>query len=304
MYENSKKLTAVYAAAALLLVITAIVGTFCDKALSDAVYKAADPFFLTISILGQYVFYGSMVFFGGALLKQISLNDGLSAGKKLAASIFCVLGIIEGAFLGSGSLTHAEGLGAIEAFAKLPKYPARFGTMLIVMLPLMICGMKLTKEHSKKLTGRLVRLMIIALIVQIAIMSTKGFFARPRYRTTLMGFDGVGFVQWYEALGDPKPLSEKFGVDKNAFQSFPSGHSWMAAASMYIIMGLSAVIKKLEGKEVQLTIAGLVFALAIMFSRIVLGAHYLSDISFGGLLGTITGFIFLKLELRADKNLQ
>ena len=43
------------------------------------------PFFFTISLPGQYVFYGSLIFFGGALLKQIGLNDKLSAGKKLAA---------------------------------------------------------------------------------------------------------------------------------------------------------------------------------------------------------------------------
>ncbi len=51
----------------------------------------------------------------------------------------------------------------------------------------------------------------------------------------------------------------------------------------------------------DLTIAGLVFAIAVMFSRIVPGAHYLTDVSIGGLIGTVTGFVFLKLDERAEK---
>ena len=70
--------------------------------------------------------------------------------------------------------------------------------------------------------------------------------------------------------------------------SFPSGHTTIAFAAM---VSLSFVWPKF--RYIFLSLATL-----IGFSRIVLGAHYLSDVLAGALLGSITSYIIYKKLFR------
>ncbi len=67
---------------------------------------------------------------------------------------------------------------------------------------------------------------------------------------------------------------------RNAFASFPSGHTTTAFA---MAVALSLLLPRLR-------VALFTLALAIGCSRIVVQAHYISDVAAGGLLGTLTAW--------------
>ncbi len=105
-----------------------------------------------------------------------------------------------------------------------------------------------------------------------------------RERFSNMSYPYSNFTPWY--------LRQSFTRD-NAFMSFPSGH----AANASTIIWLS-LFPKLKGKK-WFKLFSLLWILSVMYSRIVLGAHYASDVTVGALLSLS---IFLILNKHINKN--
>jgi len=92
-------------------------------------------------------------------------------------------------------------------------------------------------------------------------------------------------------VGRPRPLDRLVQVDSG---SFPSGHVSATAAAM---VSTAVVLGKL-----WMWISGAILTVAMMYSRMYLGAHWLSDTIAGALLGV--GLTILLWGLVQDKCLQ
>lgn len=68
------------------------------------------------------------------------------------------------------------------------------------------------------------------------------------------------------------------GVASDEFRSFPSGHTGCAACAMLAIL-LPTVCKRLRGKERLCLIIGAVWTAVVAFSRLMMGAHFLTDVT-------------------------
>jgi undecaprenyl-diphosphatase len=104
----------------------------------------------------------------------------------------------------------------------------------------------------------------------------------------------VGRLRPYK-LGADAIFSETQGA------SFPSGHSHnIASISMQICLFAR---EKVERKRLIMMITGgILLSLLVMYSRIYLGQHYLSDVLCGASIGVIAAFCFSDLfELLKDK---
>ena len=97
-------------------------------------------------------------------------------------------------------------------------------------------------------------------------------------------------------------MIDKYGIDVGEFRSFPSGHSILSISMVIILQSLSWFSTKLKGKKILLGVAGLIFAVIIMFTRLVLGAHYVSDISAGAIIGSVLAIIYTVIENAIDKS--
>nr|MCR5717892.1 phosphatase PAP2 family protein [Oscillospiraceae bacterium] len=82
-----------------------------------------------------------------------------------------------------------------------------------------------------------------------------------------------------------------YSLKSDALRSFFSGHALDAVLNLVIFPAFSMVCTRLQQKKRELQIAALVLIPPIVFSRMVLGAHYLSDVSAGMLCGL--GFVLL-----------
>ena len=118
---------------------------------------------------------------------------------------------------------------------------------------------------------------------------------------------------WYDAVPDSiKSQAGKFNEAGelvsvgNAFSSFPSGHSSLAACTLTLCF-LPCCCEKAGNKEWKgyfIWLLTLGVTLTVMFSRVSAGAHWLSDTTIGFFFGSvpslILGLIIFKLPKVSD----
>ena len=118
----------------------------------------------------------------------------------------------------------------------------------------------------------------------ICIQGVKYFWGRVRFRELDAAFSQ--FTPWYL----PRGLT--------GFDSFPSGHAamgWMLLALLILVAG-----KKRWVKNSVLTII-FVWGVLLALSRVVIGAHYASDVLFGSFFIIVAFLVFSKLFYSTDQ---
>ncbi len=301
---SGKALYITHAALAVIFCLMAAAGSFCDLDVSRALYSPENIPLRIMTILGQYVIFAAYVFFDGALARQAAVCGTVSKGKKRALCIFCGYLAVSASVIGMAAVLHYECLGAWLPELSL-SVPAALISGMLFMFPLFFAGYAAgKKEYDKTLVRRLIKLLIFIVGTTLFIGAVKYFLARPRFRATLLGYDDVVFTPWYSPVWNSADLMEKYGLDRNSFMSFPSGHAIMGIVSIFIFPAMSLVFPKLESRKKLLFAVGLIYGLIVMLSRIVMGAHYLSDISVGALLGVVISFIYYKTDNRHLKGKQ
>ncbi len=154
--------------------------------------------------------------------------------------------------------------------------------------------------------GRLFRFSVYTAVGIIAaillVQAVKVPMGRMRYRAMNVLGDFSGFRRWYVPGGQPDKAWMKavFGTS-DAFKSFPSGHTRAAAASFYLIALADALGVTDKKKRAALWCFAAAFTAAVAVSRIVVGAHFLSDVLVGGAVGFCVCMLCrLLLARRAD----
>ncbi len=125
---------------------------------------------------------------------------------------------------------------------------------------------------------------IVAAILLVQVI--KNPVGRMRYRAMNVIDDYSGYTPWYVANGQPDKtwMRETFGTS-DAFKSFPSGHTRAAAATFYLINLADAVGLKSRRRRALLWCFAIVFTGLVAVGRIVVGAHFFSDVLVGGTIG-------------------
>lgn len=190
-------------------------------------------------------------------------------------------------------------------------------------------AMNAGKDTVFKITGIIFSLLFNAIVVLFVLFFTKKFDKRNMLYLAIFFLIFVAAVSivttgakylWsrprprYIFVQDGDPLS----LFKNAWElnpfyafkekeckSFPSGHSAYATIGMFVFPLLTLLSEKTkEDRKLQIILfyVGFLWALITMFSRILAGAHFLSDVAAGFLFTSLLGFIslfvlFKKIEL-------
>lgn len=99
----------------------------------------------------------------------------------------------------------------------------------------------------------------------------KNLWGRVRFRDLLFSGSCDGFTAWFVING------------KNGNKSFPSGHTAGAGMS-YLLMLLPFIDKKREKYRAVYFWCPFIYTSAVALTRLVMGAHYLSDVAVGGVI--------------------
>ena len=141
---------------------------------------------------------------------------------------------------------------------------------------------------------------ILAAVLVIQVL--KNPVGRMRYRSMNVIGDFSGYTPWYKANGQPDKawMRETFGT-ADAFKSFPSGHTRAAAATFYLISLADVVGVKSKRRRAMLWCFAILCTGLVAVSRIVVGAHFFSDVLVGGTIGFVVCMLtreFLLIDRR------
>lgn len=127
---------------------------------------------------------------------------------------------------------------------------------------------------------------IAVMAIEVGIVEVvKIFWGRPRFRAMKEIGDFSVFQQWYQFNGEKyKPLFEgAFEHPSNEVKSCPSGHTASAAVS-FLAMLMPFCFDKFKNKTALCFSIGFIYTAIVAFTRMVLGAHFLSDVTIGAII--------------------
>ena len=261
-------------------------GSFFDYKLSKALVDQKDAIGLFIETMGQVFGFATIPF--GAVLVFKSMNKKEGIGFKILGWALFLIALIMSVYNLGGAMCIKEGSGY---------YGYRFTPVVAYLISVLLNAvlfvtafLVLKNEYSKEmfflglifLLGELLQWLIVKLFKHIG--------CRPRYRF-LLSEEGIAnnvvFRSWWEF--------QPFKYSGDNYYSWPSGHS----ASIAQVLMFPAIIPflKYPFKNEKVTFYSLAIALALLvpYFRIRVGAHYLSDVGFGLLFGSLIDFALLAL---------
>ena len=165
--------------------------------------------------------------------------------------------------------------------------PQNIHIIIFVLAAILFAGVvylvfKIKPETHQKYRRAAVVVALLVFTEVILVNTLKSLWARPRMRS-IESFEQ--FKYWWQING-PVPILEE------ELKSFPSGHT----ANAFTMVALLSFLNK---SKIKLYRNFAVFAFAwgslTALSRVVLGAHFLSDVVFSGYLTVVLYFLFDKL---------
>lgn len=285
------------------LVVLLAVGTFADYQIAQAVYAPDNPVVIFLSSLGLVpLVYPACFLFG--VVAQRSYTSQKSRLLCIVGAVVCVaLAMLFGALITRALLSIRDGFGGI--FGAEPSDAIRMGIGAVIGAVLCALGFNAGKANDAKDLARRVLMVIVVLAASFLVVEiVKNLMSRPRPRLLFAGYEGIEFCPWYSKFSGAEDFMATYGIEKDAFKSFPSGHSLQAASVLAAFYGLSLVYPGLRQKLGIALAVEIIFALTVMSCRMILGAHFLSDVSTGALVSVAAFFVLMALQKRLSQGPQ
>jgi membrane-associated phospholipid phosphatase len=314
-------------ACALLFAIIATLAAFFDLKLNEAVYNPDSfygqffarlgelPSYLLAPVVGAILFH--QVFAGSKIHTKLSKTE--KAGKiiNITYKVICLGITFAGWFYlinwQWSSFVHRTN--AFEAVTSDIKYAIVYKLFfsLLFTAALILGTAKIDKEIMKKLLIFALFAAIVVALSNVIVQIMKIVWARQRFRTIVETEGNAGllsqykdtiplFTPWYKpnlifSGGRTETFLAAFKeYDHDAFKSFPSGHT-VAASASFIAIFIPDIFPKFKKFTWLFWVIPAIYTALVAFSRIVVGAHYLSDVLFGGFIGFVVAslarFIFV-----------
>ncbi|MEN8242598.1 MAG: phosphatase PAP2 family protein [Chloroflexota bacterium] len=165
--------------------------------------------------------------------------------------------------------------------------PQNMQTLTYVLTLILFAGVvyavfKIKPETFRKYrrAAGIVALLVVTEIILVNVL--KSIWARPRMRS-MESFEQ--FKYWWQING-PAAITEE------ELKSFPSGHT----ANAFVMVAFLSFLDRNKTKLYRnFAIFALAWGVLTGISRVVLGAHFLSDVVFSGYLTVMLYFLFEKL---------
>ena len=256
------------AAIAVILAFCLLVGSFFDYQISSALFNSSNLFGRFVEAAGELPFELTASVAGIMLVR--SARPDSKASKWLAA-----LGVLINV-----GLVGYEIIGSLRVGGKLVAAQLVLTFVLVIAANLIVY--RLTRDTDPDDLTRWALMVPAVWVAQAIILNVivKPLWSRPRMRVIEVT-PGLNFQPWW-VIGNPDKWSYiAAGVIKDGFKSFASGHTAHAAIGL-MLAGLpaAAFTEKPSRRRVVFWAASLVAALGA-FGRIVIGAHFLTDVSCG-----------------------
>ena len=264
-----------------LLLVLFAAGSVWDRQISEALFDptvlvdptAANPVGLFGAAYGEVPLGLGFVAAGVLLLESARSSRGWGTVLRVA--------------LGAVSFL----LGGFLVFYLPTRYLAWPGWVIVVVGLGLIFGATflVLKVSQNTQPSRAVRVAVVIIVVaaaELAIVNlAKLGWQRPRMRMleelAASGDGTLSFSHWWDPGTPERSELIASGVTKaEEFKSFPSGHT-ANAATLILLTTLPALRRSLQKWSGWLFWVGATWALYVALSRIIMGAHFLTDVTTG-----------------------
>ncbi len=289
-----------------------LVATFYDLQISVALGNGDSLFGQFFRLWGEVTGWIVIPICAAILLRAC---DKKTKAGKIITAVWAIVLVVGWYFTITYFIEEFTGDSYIEGmygspYGYLPLHSAVFALMVS---GLHVWGIYKVKEETvRKLVFFAVVMLIALALSQLITTIMKDIWTRQRFRNLDIGNGGTssdGFTPWYEpGLGKNKEAATYYVEDsiggmlkKDAYKSFPSGHTSAAALTFGLVM-LPEIFEKLKKYKIWFWIAPFVYTVLVGISRIVNRAHYFSDTLFGGAIGTLSVFASIAIVKLFKKN--
>lgn len=256
------------AAITVILAFCLLVGSFFDYQISSALFNSSSLFGRFIEAAGELPFELTASIAGVMLVRAVRPD---SRGSKWLA----VLGILVNV-----GLAGYEIIGSLRVGGKLIAVQLVLTFVLVIVANLIVYRLTRTTEPDE--LARWALMVLAVWIAQAIILNAivKPLWSRPRMRVIEVT-PGLNFQPWW-VIGNPDKWAYiAAGVIKDGFKSFASGHTAHAAIGLMLAGLPTAAFKEKPSRRRVVFWTAAVVAALVAFGRIVIGAHFLSDVSCG-----------------------
>ena len=253
-----------------LVAVLLVLGSFFDKTIADAVFQP-DNFMArlleSVGIFVPFIFVASTFVVLFFLVKE---EDRLRSLKKVGCAVAAVIPYLIYGYMASETYLSelwARGIVALGA--------------ALVLTPLTFLFFKNRRETDlRRYSVFLIFATIVCVISSIITVNViKYLWGRVRYREMIAEADYLltDFTPWYHANG----------FSLHGHHSFPSGHT-CSATNLLVLCAAEEVFDVSRGQKKAVVFISVLYIVAMAYSRLVLGAHFLSDVTAGFLIGFVT----------------
>ncbi|MDR1742086.1 MAG: phosphatase PAP2 family protein [Synergistaceae bacterium] len=249
-----------------LAAVLLAVGTFFDLPIDEALYDPQSAFGNFFAAAGMVPLWTLLPFatgfLWGTLYAQMSRLKWAWLAALVALALYgtYVLGWALKGFVGS---RHLYGV----------PWPALVVLTLVLFAAAVPAGVYLSRRHPDEALVTAVAGVVAIAGGRYILDHIKVIWGRQRFFT--MTDPAVQFTPWYQ----PAPVR----AASDSFMSFPSGHSLGAWSTLWLAMFPPLLDAKRAWTQ-AVAAAAAVFAAALMVSRMVLGMHFLSDVTVGAVI--------------------
>lgn len=271
---------ALYGSIGAVLVLM-LLGSFVDYPLSCALYNESNPFAMFFAAYGEipatlgWVAAGSLFVCG-----HNKDNKILGAVQSVGGICLILLGTMMVCFMPTLYLPVPSAVLAV------------IGLALSAATVALVC--RLARGADRATILRVGLAVFLAILCELLVVNfIKVPWGRPRMRL-VANHPEAYFVPWWQFGCGLKEQLMAAGVAAEEFKSFPSGHT--ANAATMLLLGLIPYLKpQLQKFEKAFVAFGFAWASVVAFTRIIMGAHYLSDTTIGFLIGFLSVYLICKI---------
>lgn len=251
--------------------------SFADLPLTLTIYNPNSIFGRIFQTIGELPNHLMGAFCGAVLIFSSNLVKGV---KRIVQIIFGFLALLSGAFMGSSmTLNYAQvksTIGIIIIF-----------TFIVIAAFLVVC--RIPKDKREK-TNRLAMMGAVYFFTMLILLNLiKFLWGRMRFQ--FMTNPALEFTPWYI----PNGLAAG-----NTYMSFPSGHAAQATAMLFLSV-LPFAFAELQRKTTMFKTIAYIWVALVAFSRVLMGAHFATDVIFGFLMSWLLFQFWKGVFLKPDK---
>ena len=273
-----------------ILLIGFVLGSFFDLQIDKALWSENNTFGLIMASFGVYPCYAGLAFIGGGLMSTTIKRKELPVWGKILCFFLSALAFVMAIYLCAKEWPSVNGYN-VPHLAWLSYLIAGLVFAGVYVAAYLICR----KGDIKQMWAMLLVMTVIFTVALLpAGFAIKLIIHRPRFRY-LVRTGATPFYNWWENCANYKEYIgghiDGFPITKEDFKSFPSGHSGTGMIMAMFLAYAPIFFKKLKGKETLMFYIGAAYGFLMMFSRMLVGAHFLTDTCMGSLIVMVVFYI-------------